>query len=72
MATKWRPARSPATWVIRLQKKRSIDATSTVPPLLLATMNQVRSGVILAAAVVSVDSSVVSTTTSCGKPVATP
>ena len=30
--------------VIRSQKKRSIEATSTVPPLLLATRNSVRSG----------------------------
>ena len=37
---------------MRLQKKRSIEATSTVPPLLLATTIQVRSGTSRAAAVV--------------------
>ena len=40
MATKCRPARFPSVAVMRCQKKRSIEATSTVPPLLLATRNK--------------------------------
>jgi len=57
---------------MRRQKKRSIDATSTVPPLLLATMNSVSSGSELDAACVIVRSSVVSRTVRRGYPSATP
>ena len=63
-----RPALLPRAADSRCQKKRSIEATSTVPPLLLATTNHVRSGSIRAAALVIVRSSVVSSTNSSGHP----
>ena len=44
MATKCRPAASPCDAAICDQKKRSKDATSTVPPLLLDTRNSARAG----------------------------
>jgi hypothetical protein len=72
MAIKRRPASRPSAGAIRLQKKRSSDATSTVPPLLLATTNHVRSGLICPAAAAMALSSVVSRTNSRGYPAVTP
>ena len=66
IAMKWRPADAPSPWDIRDQNSRSIEAGSIVVPLLLATMNHVRSGSSrLIAAAIAV-SSVVSITTSSG------
>ncbi len=69
IAMKWRPACAPSACVMRAQKKRSSDATSTVPPLLLATRNSVRAGSMRAAAPPIVRSSVVSSTKRSGCPV---
>ena len=71
-ATNWRPAAAPNVADMCCQNAFSIDAGSMVPPLLLATRNKVRAGSSRAMAPWMAASSVVSMTTSCGKPSRTP
>src|SRR5687767_3538799 len=68
MVMKRRPVSFQCAADIRLQKNFSSDATSTMPPLLLATTNHVRSGFNSPTAPAIALSSVVSSTNSRGYP----